>query len=71
VPRNTPAVIIDRLNKEINAGLADPRIKGRFADLGATVFAGSPADFGRFIVDETAKVPRRPSMRCRMAIRSI
>jgi tripartite-type tricarboxylate transporter receptor subunit TctC len=55
VPRNTPAVIIDRLNKEINAGLADPRIKGRFADLGATVFAGSPADFGKFIVDETAK----------------
>jgi tripartite-type tricarboxylate transporter receptor subunit TctC len=55
VPRNTPAVIIDRLNKEINAGLADPRIKGRFADLGATVFPGSPADFGKFIVDETAK----------------
>jgi tripartite-type tricarboxylate transporter receptor subunit TctC len=54
-PRNTPAAIIDKLNKEINAGLADPRIKARFADLGATVFPGSPADFGKFIVDETAK----------------
>ena len=46
VPRNTPAAIIDKLNKEINAGLADPRIKARFADLGATVFMGSPTDFG-------------------------
>ena len=55
VPRNTPAAIIDKLNKEINAGLADPGIKARFADLGATVFPGSPADFGRFIVDETEK----------------
>ena len=48
-------MIIDRLNKEINAGLADPRIKGRFADLGATVFPGSPADFGKLIADETEK----------------
>ena len=55
MPRNTPAVIIDRLNKEINAGLADPKIKGRFADLGATVFPGSPADFGKFIAEETEK----------------
>jgi tripartite-type tricarboxylate transporter receptor subunit TctC len=55
VPRNTPAAIIDKLNKEINAGLADPGIKARFADLGATVFPGSPADFGRLIVDETEK----------------
>jgi tripartite-type tricarboxylate transporter receptor subunit TctC len=54
-PRNTPAAIIYRLNKEINAGLADPRIKVRFVDLGATVFPGSPADFARFIVDETEK----------------
>ena len=44
-PKNTPAEIIDRLNKEINAGLADPKIKARFADLGATVIPGSPADF--------------------------
>jgi tripartite-type tricarboxylate transporter receptor subunit TctC len=54
-PRNAPAVIIDRLNKEINAGLADSRIKRRFADLGATVFPGSPADFGKLIADETEK----------------
>jgi tripartite-type tricarboxylate transporter receptor subunit TctC len=66
VPRNTPAVIIDRLNKEINAGLADPRIKARFADVGATVFPGSPADFGKLIVDETdkwAKVIRAANMK--------
>jgi tripartite-type tricarboxylate transporter receptor subunit TctC len=55
VPRNTPAAIIDKLNKEINAGLADPGIKARFADLGATVFMGSPADFGKLIADETEK----------------
>ena len=55
VPRNTPAAIIDKLNKEINAGLAGPGIKARFADLGATVFPGSPADFGSLIVDETEK----------------
>ena len=54
-PKNTPAEIIDKLNKEINAGLADPKIKARLADLGATVFAGSPADFGKFIADETEK----------------
>jgi tripartite-type tricarboxylate transporter receptor subunit TctC len=54
-PRNTPAAIIEKLNNEINAGLADPRIKARFADLGATVFMGSPTDFGKFIADETAK----------------
>jgi tripartite-type tricarboxylate transporter receptor subunit TctC len=55
VPRNTPGAIIDRLNKEINSGLADPRIKARFADLGATVLLGSPADFGKLIADETEK----------------
>jgi tripartite-type tricarboxylate transporter receptor subunit TctC len=54
-PKNTPADIIERLNKEINAGLADPKIKARYAELGATVFAGSPAAFGKFIVDETQK----------------
>jgi tripartite-type tricarboxylate transporter receptor subunit TctC len=54
-PRGTPAEIIARLNKEINAGLADPKIKGRFADLGATVFPGSPADFGKLIAEETEK----------------
>jgi len=54
-PRNTPAAIIDKLNKEINAGLADPRIKARFADLGAAVFMGSPTDFGKFMSEETEK----------------
>ena len=54
-PRNTPAEIIDRLNKVINAGLADPKMKARFADLGATTLAGSPADFGKLIADETEK----------------
>jgi tripartite-type tricarboxylate transporter receptor subunit TctC len=54
-PKATPAEIIDKLNKEINAGLADPNIKARLADLGGTVLALSPADFGKFIVDETEK----------------
>jgi tripartite-type tricarboxylate transporter receptor subunit TctC len=54
-PKNTPTEIVERLNKEINSGLADPKIKGRLADLGATAFAGSSADFGRFIADETEK----------------
>jgi tripartite-type tricarboxylate transporter receptor subunit TctC len=55
VPKNTPAEIIDRLNKEINAGLADPKLKAQLADLGGTVLAGSPADFGKLIVEETEK----------------
>ena len=55
VPKNTPAEIIDKLNKEINAGLADPKIKARLADLGGTVLPGSPADFGKLIADETEK----------------
>ena len=54
-PKNTPAEIVDRLNKEINAGLADPKIKARLADLGGTVLPGSPADFGKLIADETEK----------------
>ena len=54
-PKNTPAEIIERLNKEINAALADPKIKTRFAELGATVIPGSPADFGKLIADETEK----------------
>jgi tripartite-type tricarboxylate transporter receptor subunit TctC len=55
VPRNTASAIIDSLNKEINAGLADPKLKARFAELGAEVFPGSPAEFGRLIAAETEK----------------
>jgi tripartite-type tricarboxylate transporter receptor subunit TctC len=54
-PRNTPSEIANKLNKEINAGLADPKIKARLAELGGTALAGSPADFGQLIVDETEK----------------
>ena len=54
-PKNTPAEIIDRLNKEINAGLADPKLKARLADLGGTVLVGSPADFGKLIAEESEK----------------
>ena len=54
-PKNTPAEIMDRLNKEINAGLADPKMKARLADLGGTVLPGTPADFGKLIADETEK----------------
>jgi tripartite-type tricarboxylate transporter receptor subunit TctC len=54
-PRNTPPVIIARLNGEVNVGLTDPRIKARFAELSAEVIPGSPADFGRSITDETEK----------------
>jgi tripartite-type tricarboxylate transporter receptor subunit TctC len=54
-PKNTPAEIIDKLNEEINAGLADPEIKARVADLDGTVLVGSPADFGKLIAEETEK----------------
>jgi tripartite-type tricarboxylate transporter receptor subunit TctC len=54
-PTNTPTEIIDKLNKEVNAALADPRMRARLADLGSTVLAGSPSDFGRLIADETEK----------------
>jgi tripartite-type tricarboxylate transporter receptor subunit TctC len=54
-PKNTPVEIVDKLNKEINAGLADPNMKARLADLGGTVLAGSPADFGKLIAEETEK----------------
>jgi tripartite-type tricarboxylate transporter receptor subunit TctC len=55
VPKGTPAEIIDKLNREINTALADPKIKARLADLGAIVFANTPAEFGKFIADETEK----------------
>jgi tripartite-type tricarboxylate transporter receptor subunit TctC len=54
-PRNTPLEIVGRLNKEINAGLGDPGLKARFADLGSSAFVGSPSDFGKFVVEETDK----------------
>jgi tripartite-type tricarboxylate transporter receptor subunit TctC len=54
-PRNTPAGIIEKLSREINTALADPRIKARFAELGGPPIGGSPADFGRIIADDTEK----------------
>jgi len=54
-PRNTPTDIVDRLNREVNAGLADPKMKSRLADLGGTVLSGSPSAFEKFIADETEK----------------
>ena len=54
-PKATPAEIVEKLNREINAGLADPKMKARLADLGGTVLPGSPADFGKHIAEETEK----------------
>ena len=54
-PRNTPAEVIERLNTAINAGLADPLLKERLAGLGGTVAPGTPAEFGRFVAQETEK----------------
>lgn len=54
-PRNTPTEIVDRLNREITAGVADPKIKARFAELGGTALALTPAEFGKLLADETGK----------------
>jgi len=54
-PKNTPVQIVDKLNSEINAALADPKVKARFADLGGTMLPGSPAEFGKHIAHETEK----------------
>jgi len=54
-PKDTPAAIIDMLNKAINAGLADAKIKQTIVDWGETVFASSPAEFGKFLADEHEK----------------
>jgi tripartite-type tricarboxylate transporter receptor subunit TctC len=55
VPRNTPIEIVAKLNHEINAALADPKMKARLGDLGLSALSGSPSDFGKLIVDETEK----------------
>jgi tripartite-type tricarboxylate transporter receptor subunit TctC len=57
-PRNTPAEIIDLLNKELNAGLADAKVKTRIVELGGTVLGGSPAEFGTILSDATEKWAR-------------
>jgi len=54
-PKNTPGKVIDQVNKEINAALADPKFKGRLTDMGISVLGGSPADFEKLIADETEK----------------
>src|SRR5262249_29169366 len=55
-PKGTPAEIIDKLNKEINASLADPKLKARFAELGDIPMPMTPAEFGKFVADETEKL---------------
>jgi tripartite-type tricarboxylate transporter receptor subunit TctC len=54
-PRNTPSDVIDTLNKAVNVGLADPRLKKQLDDQGGIEMAGTPADFGKLIADETEK----------------
>jgi tripartite-type tricarboxylate transporter receptor subunit TctC len=54
-PKNTPTEIVEKLNKDVNAGLAEPKLITQLGEQGTTAFANSPADFGRFIADETAK----------------
>jgi tripartite-type tricarboxylate transporter receptor subunit TctC len=54
-PRNTPAAIVDNLNKQINAALADSTMKTRLADLGGMMLPGTPTDFGKLVADETEK----------------
>ena len=54
-PRTTPAEIVDKLNKEVNAALADPKFRARLAEIGGTPLAGSPADFGKLIAEDTEK----------------
>jgi tripartite-type tricarboxylate transporter receptor subunit TctC len=65
-PKQTPAAVIDRLNREINAALDDPTLKVRLIELGGTLLAGSPADFGKLLADDTekwSKVIRAASIR--------
>jgi tripartite-type tricarboxylate transporter receptor subunit TctC len=65
-PRDTPPDIVERLNQEINSGLAEAKLKARFAELGATMFVSSPASFAKYLTDETekwAKVVRAANLR--------
>jgi tripartite-type tricarboxylate transporter receptor subunit TctC len=55
MPKGTPAEVIEKLNKEINAGLADPGMKARLAELGGILMPGTPAQFGQVIAEETEK----------------
>jgi tripartite-type tricarboxylate transporter receptor subunit TctC len=55
MPKGTPAEVIEKLNKEINAGLADPGVKARLAELGGILMPGTPAQFGQVIAEETEK----------------
>jgi tripartite-type tricarboxylate transporter receptor subunit TctC len=54
-PRATPVELVDKLNKEVNGALANPKFRARLAEIGATPLAGSPADFGRLIANDTEK----------------
>jgi tripartite-type tricarboxylate transporter receptor subunit TctC len=54
-PKGTPAEIVDKLNAAVNAGLADPKLKARLADLGGTMLVGPPGDFGKLVAEETEK----------------
>ena len=54
-PKNTPTEVVNKLNREINAGLADAKLRARLADLGLTILSGSPAEFGKLIVEDTEK----------------
>ncbi len=55
VPKGTPAEVVERLNREVNAVLADPAVKVRMDELGSEIFTGSPADFGKLVAEETEK----------------
>jgi tripartite-type tricarboxylate transporter receptor subunit TctC len=55
VPKGTPRAVIDKLNKAVNAALADPAMRAKLAELGGASIAGTPEDFGKMIADETAK----------------
>ena len=57
-PKSTPIKVVEKLNGIINTAVADPQLKARLTDLGATTLAGSPADFGKLIIDETEKWAR-------------